>query len=263
MKWAFIIGGSSGFGLATAQLLGNKGYNLFIIHRDRKGNLPTIESNFNEIRKNGNSVVSMNINANDKMNHASIIEKLKETIGNGQGIQLFLHSLADGNVKPIISADHSAQPQKTLSTDDFEHTINAMGISFITWSKLLFENKLFAGSARIIGITSEGTNKVMKGYAAVAASKSVLESACRYLAVELAPFGITTNLIKAGITETPALIAIPGFEKLLERARSKNPSGRLTTTRDVANVIYLLARDEAAWINGAIIRVDGGEQIVA
>jgi NAD(P)-dependent dehydrogenase (short-subunit alcohol dehydrogenase family) len=45
------------------------------------------------------------------------------------------------------------------------------------------------------------------------------------------------------------------------QARLRNPFGRLTTPRDVANVISLLARDEAGWINGEVIRVDGGEHI--
>lgn len=262
MKWAFILGGSSGFGLATAQLLSRKGYDLFILHRDRKANLSSVESSFHEIQTNGNRVVSMNINANDYLNRPKIIEKIRETIGNGTGIHLFLHSIADGNVKPIVSPQNATNPENSLSTEDFEHTIQAMGISFFTWSKLLFDNHLFAKSARIIGITSEGSHKVLKGYAAVAASKSVLESVCRYLAVELAPFGITTNLINAGITETPALKAIPGYEKILEQAKSKNPFKRLTHTYDVANAIYLLSTDEASWINGEIIRVDGGEQIV-
>jgi enoyl-[acyl-carrier protein] reductase I len=45
------------------------------------------------------------------------------------------------------------------------------------------------------------------------------------------------------------------------QARLRNPFRRLTTPRDVANVIGLLATDEAAWINGEVIRVDGGEHI--
>ena len=44
-------------------------------------------------------------------------------------------------------------------------------------------------------------------------------------------------------------------------ARMRNPLGRLTTPEDVANVIYLLCLDEARWINGALIRVDGGEHV--
>ncbi len=83
----------------------------------------------------------------------------------------------------------------------------------------------------------------------------------RAAAVEYAPFGIRCNVIQAGITETPALAAIPGSDHMKAQARIRNPFHRLTTPRDVANVIALLATDEAAWINGEVIRVDGGEHI--
>jgi NAD(P)-dependent dehydrogenase (short-subunit alcohol dehydrogenase family) len=63
------------------------------------------------------------------------------------------------------------------------------------------------------------------------------------------------------VTETPALAAIPGSDHIKAHARMRNPFGRLTTPIDVANVIYLLSLDEAAWVNGAVIRVDGGERI--
>jgi enoyl-[acyl-carrier protein] reductase III len=261
VDWVLILGGSSGFGLATARTFAAKGYNLFVIHRDRKGNLPTIEKAFDQIRENKARLVSLNINANDLENQPVIIEKLKEVLGPDGRIRVFLHSIADGNVKPIINTTQAQTEGKTLSQEDFNHTINAMGISFQVWSKILFESGLFAKSARIIGLTSEGSQKVLPGYAAVGASKSVLEALCRYLAVELAPHGITTNLINAGITETPALKAIPGFEKLIEHAKLKNPFNRITQVEDVARVIYLLSTDEAAWINGEIIRVDGGEHL--
>ena len=68
----------------------------------------------------------------------------------------------------------------------------------------------------------------------------------------------TTTTITA---EPPALAAIPGSDHMKANARVRNPFGRLTTPQDVANVIGLLASDEAAWINGEVIRVDGGEHI--
>ena len=77
----------------------------------------------------------------------------------------------------------------------------------------------------------------------------------------MAPHGIRCNVIQAGVTETPALAAIPGSNHLKAQALSRNPFGRLTRPRDVAAVIALLTRDEAGWINGEVIRVDGGEHI--
>jgi len=88
-----------------------------------------------------------------------------------------------------------------------------------------------------------------------------LESISRAMALELAAYGIRSNVVQAGITDTPALRAIPGHEHLKAQARLRNPFRRLTTPRDVADVIYLLSTDEAAWVNGEVVRVDGGEHI--
>ncbi len=110
-------------------------------------------------------------------------------------------------------------------------------------------------------MTSEGNQVAWRGYAAVGAAKVALESLARSIAVEYAPYGIRCNVVQAGITETPALAAIPGNGHMKAQARLRNPFRRLTTPHDVANAIYLLSLDEAAWINGAVIRVDGGEHI--
>ena len=126
---------------------------------------------------------------------------------------------------------------------------------------LAVQRGLFASDARVIGLTSEGNTVAWKGYAAVAAAKVALESVARGMAVEMAPYGVRVNVVQAGITDTPALQAIPGNDHLKAQARSRNPFHRLTLPQDVANVIYLLSTDEAAWINGEIVRVDGGEHV--
>ena len=73
----------------------------------------------------------------------------------------------------------------------------------------LFARGLFGADARVFGLTSEGNNIAWKGYAAVAAAKVALEALARSIAVEFAPVGLRCNVIQAGITETPALAAIP------------------------------------------------------
>ena len=120
---------------------------------------------------------------------------------------------------------------------------------------------LFGDDARVFGLTSEGNQLAWKGYAAVAAAKVALESVARSIAVEMAHRGIRCNVIQAGVTDTPALRLIPGAEQLKSQARRRNPFRRLTTPQDVANAIFLLSTAEAAWINGEVIRVDGGEHV--
>jgi NAD(P)-dependent dehydrogenase (short-subunit alcohol dehydrogenase family) len=148
-----------------------------------------------------------------------------------------------------------------LDAEDFARTIYSMGTSLLDWTQDLHARGLFASDARVFGLTSEGNTVAWKGYAAVSAAKVALEAVARSVAVEFAPHGLRCNVIQAGVTETPALAAIPGSAVLKAQARLRNPFGRLTTPRDVANVIYLLSLDDAAWINGEVIRVDGGEHI--
>jgi NAD(P)-dependent dehydrogenase (short-subunit alcohol dehydrogenase family) len=148
-----------------------------------------------------------------------------------------------------------------LGEEDMAMTIHSMGTSLLGWTQTLQERGLFAPDARVLGLTSEGNSVAWKGYAAVAAAKVALESVSRSIAVEMAQFGIRSNIVQAGVTDTPALRLIPGSGHLKAQARTRNPFGRLTTPEDVANAIYLLSLPEAAWINGDVVRVDGGEHI--
>ena len=302
-RWGLILGGSSGFGLATAQKLAQHGMSLCIVHRDRRAALARIEPEFEKIRAAGARLVTFNTDALDPERRAVVLGELEEALGTSGRVRLLLHSIAFGNLKLLTAEaprsagpgdalagrlglepsrlataadealgegdDHAyalasppAYPDKHfLDEDDFARTIHSMGTSLLGWVQDLHARGLFASDARVLGLTSEGNEVAWKGYAAVAAAKVALESLARSIAVEYAPFGVRCNVVQAGITETPALAAIPGSTHLKAQARLRNPFGRLTTPTDVANAIYLLCRDEAAWINGAIVRVDGGEHI--
>ena len=110
-------------------------------------------------------------------------------------------------------------------------------------------------------MTSAASTRVWPGYGAVSAAKAALEAHVRQLAVELGPMGVTVNAIRAGVTDTPAFRKFPGSALMAEHVRSRNPSGRMTETSDVAKVIAMLAGDDAQWITGTIIGVDGGEDV--
>lgn len=150
-----------------------------------------------------------------------------------------------------------------IEDEDMARTIYSMGTSLLSWVQALHGRGLFAEDARVFGLTSEGNDIAWRGYAAVSAAKTALESVSRSIAVEFAPYGICSNIIQAGVTDTPALRAIPGSASMKAVARSRNPFGRLTTPEDIANVIFLLSMDEASWINGSLIRADGGEHVAS
>jgi NAD(P)-dependent dehydrogenase (short-subunit alcohol dehydrogenase family) len=301
--WAVILGGSSGFGLATAQKLAEHGMNCFLVHRDRRGAMARIEPEFEQIRRHGVSLVTMNVDALDPAAREQCLDRLAEALGTDGRVRVLLHSIAFGNLKLLVAERAPARPairalaealrvdpseiaaaanrlfgegidalaplaeppaypsSAFLDDEDFARTIDSMGTSLVTWAKALLGRGLFADDARAFGLTSEGNTVAWKGYAAVAAAKAALESVSRAMAVEFAPYGVRSNVIQAGVTDTPALRAIPGHDHLGAQARLRNPFRRLTTPRDVANVIYLLSTDDAAWINGTLIRVDGGEHV--
>jgi len=140
-------------------------------------------------------------------------------------------------------------------------TIDAMAISLYDWTKALFDQQLFADDARLVSFTSEGNSKAWPNYAAVSAAKVTLEAITRNIALEFAPYGIRANCIQAGVTDTSSLRAIPGSQDIINHTLKRNPFKRLTLPENVADVVYLLSKEEAAWINGCIIPVDGGEHI--
>lgn len=255
--WALILGGSSGLGLASAQKLAMHGMNICIVHRDRKSAMPHIEKAFGKIKAQNVQFLRFNLDALNEKKRAQLISELIEKLGRNGKIRTLIHSIAKGNLKPMFSNENPS-----LKNDDFHITINAMAVSLYDWAKTLLENKLFADDARIISFTSEGNSKAWINYAAVSAAKAALEAITRNLALEFAPFGIRANCIQAGVTDTDSLRMIPGSEALKSFSKKRNPFQRLTTPQDVANVVYLLCRDEAAWINGSVIPVNGGEHIV-
>lgn len=254
--WAIILGGSSGFGLATAKKLSRHGMNLCLVHRDRKGSMEKIEGQFEEIRAKAPQFLSFNLDALSPEGRAHVLDNIAEKIGDGK-VRLLLHSIAFGNLKPIAPVGENPY----IEEEDMAQTIHGMGTSLLTWTQQLFQRGLFASDARVLGLTSEGNRIAWKGYAAVSAAKVTLEAIVRSIAVEFGTYGIRANTIQAGVTDTPALNLIPGSDKMKLSALSRNPMGRLTRPEDVANFIALLCLDEASWVNGALLCVDGGEHI--
>lgn len=304
--WGIILGGSSGFGLATAQKLAAHGMNLCIVHRDRKGAMSRITPHFEALKQTGVEVRTYNVNALSAEDMTYVLDDLKSHMPADASVRMALHSIAFGNLKllapesPRVKAQHQSlmttlsdslgleqnilqekvdalfaegkQALAALATppeysdilledEDFTMTVHSMGTSLASWTKAIFERKLFANDARVLSLSSEGNDISWKGYAAVSAAKVALEAVNRAIAVEYAPYGIRANVIQAGVTDTPALRLIPGNNHLKASAKMRNPHQRLTTTQDVANFIYLMCQDEAAWANGNVIRVDGGEHI--
>lgn len=256
-EWAIVLGGSSGLGLATVEKLAKHGLNICVIYRALRSDVNQIENQFKAISdKNNIELIQFNIDVIKKESRSIVLSDLKSKLGEIGKVKALIHSIAKGNLKPMIS-DNGPE----LKNDDFHLTIENMALSLYDWSKDIFELGIFSNDARIISFTSEGNKKAWRNYGAVSVAKAALESIMRNMALEFASFGIKSNCIEAGITDTAAFKTIPGSDELRKHALLRNPFKRLTTPKDVANVVYLLLKEEAAWINGAIIPVNGGEHL--
>jgi enoyl-[acyl-carrier protein] reductase III len=252
--WAIILGGSSGFGLAAAEKLASHGMNIAVLYREIAATEKPLKEKLAAIASDNQIIIApFNLNALDTEGRKSFIQQFSSLTGQKHCVRLLLHSIARGNLKPLISEENA------LSVDDIQVTTYAMSNSLLDWTRDLLAAQFFHADSRIIGLTSEGSNRHIDNYAAVSIAKASLQSLVTYMAVELSKYGLRTNLIQAGVTETPSLKRIPGSMELIEFSKRRNPMGRITRPEDVANVIYLLCTDESAWINGSLIHVDGGE----
>ncbi|GAB5465466.1 MAG: enoyl-[acyl-carrier-protein] reductase FabL [Candidatus Kapaibacteriales bacterium] len=257
--YAIILGVSSGFGKATALQLAKEGYNIYGLHLDRGQAKKDAETFRQDIENNGVRAVFFNANAASDDVRAEVIEQIKKDKAELEDFDLrvVIHSLAFGVLKFLVHADKAQAATKK----QIEMTMDVMANSLIYWVQDLFSENLLSNNSRIMAFTSIGATKAMYNYGAVSAAKAALESYVRQLAVELAPYGITSNSIHAGLTDTPAASKIPGFASMIKLAKIQNPMKRVTTEEDVAKTVSKLADPDFNWINGEVIRVDGGDAI--
>lgn len=262
-RWALILGASSGFGEATAIALAEDGYNVAGVHLDRRAGMARVDEIRARIAGMGRTALYFNMNAADDdqrrgMLHA-LRERFDESVAQGRRpyVRVLLHSLAFGTLKPFLATD----PAGAISRRNMEMTLDVMAHSLVYWAQDLVRGAFLEHGSRIFAMTSEGSTRVVASYGAVSAAKSALESHCRQLALELARLGtgITCNAVRAGVTLTPALMQIPEKDDLIDHAMKRNPSGRMTTTNDVARAIVALARDGTEWMTGNVLGIDGGE----
>ncbi len=260
--YALILGASSGFGEAVALELSSEGFNILGVHMDRGAGLTKVEQIKRQITDHKVEALYFNLNAASDKNREQVIQRCQDhfKIKNIDGkIKVVLHSLAFGSLAPYIHND----PKERLSQKQMDMTLNVMAHSLVYWTRDLLLADLLTQGTKIYAMTSSGSLRVTPFYGAISAAKAALESHVRQLALELAPYGITANALRAGVTFTPALRKIPGHETMIDLALSQIPFKRLTQPLDIAKYIASQATSDEAWNTGNIINLDGGECVVA
>jgi 3-oxoacyl-[acyl-carrier protein] reductase len=143
-----------------------------------------------------------------------------------------------------------------MSEEDWAEVVDTSLRGSFNYSKAVTPLLQRQMSGRIINITSISGTRGVSGQANYGAAKAGMIGMTKSLARELGPFGVTVNAVAPGYIETDMLSGLkPEYRsKMIDRT----PLGRFGTTEDVAAVVAFLASDEAAFITGQVLAVDGG-----
>lgn len=149
------------------------------------------------------------------------------------------------------------KPFARIQPEDFinDYRINVTGAIKIIQQVL--PNLKAAGNAAIILFSTVAVQQGFNFHSMVAASKGAIEGLTRALAAELAP-SIRVNCIAPSITKTPLSSSLLNTDAKKEANASRHPLKRIGTPADIANMASFLLSDEASWITGQILSVDGG-----
>lgn len=143
------------------------------------------------------------------------------------------------------------------TVEDWDATFNVNTRGAFLCAKEAANRLIRGGGGRIILISTSVVGALLPGYAAYAASKAAMETMAKILAKELKGTGITVNCVAPGPVATEMFFAGKS-EELVNRIVDACPLGRLGEPKDVSKFVGFLGSDDGEWINGQIIRVNGG-----
>lgn len=247
-KTALVTGSSRGIGRAIALELARQGADV-VVHYLRKKS--AAEEVVAAIEALGCRVVAVKANMAEADQITAMLDEIEARMGR---CDIFVGNAASGTPRDVLDV--------TDKHWDWTMDVNARAV--LRCVQRLAPGMAEVGWGRVINITSPGSRRVLPHYGAIGLSKAVLESLTRYLAVDLAPKGITVNAVSPGLVNTDAVTAFPvDLQATFEYAQSRTPTGRLVTPEDVARIVAFLCSDAAGMIVGQTITVDGGYSLLA
>jgi NAD(P)-dependent dehydrogenase (short-subunit alcohol dehydrogenase family) len=239
-KVALITGGTTGIGLATAKRFAAEGARVVVTGRNRE----TLEAARRELGDRAEVVES---DAGDERQIAQLFEGL--TRSHRRLDVLFLNA-GIAKFAPLAEA----------SVKDFDAmwTLNVRG----PWLALKHALPLLSEGAAVIVNTSVVNQKGLAGAAAYAATKAALRAVVRGAATELAARKIRVNAVSPGPIETPIFgklgLSKSAADEFLKDAATRIPLGRIGSADEIAGAAVFLASEDASFITGSEIAVDGG-----
>ena len=133
-------------------------------------------------------------------------------------------------------------------------TLNA----FVVGSQEAAKRMMKLGKGSIISISSTGNRVYIDYYSGHGTNKAAVETMVKYAATELGEYGIRVNAVSGGPVETDALRAFANYDEVKQKTSELSPLGRMGQPEDLAGACYFLSTDEASWITGNVLIVDGG-----
>lgn len=240
-KVAIITGAGSGIGEATAKRFSLEGAS--VVMNDL--NPTTLARVAGEIRDAGGKVVTVEGDVTKKADAELLVLK---AASEGGRVDILINNAG-------INRDAMAA-KMTEEQWDAVVNVNLKGTFLCCQAALARMKEQQAG--RIVNTSSVGALGNI-GQANYAASKAGVIGLTKSLALEYARYGITVNCIAPGATMTPMLAGVP--DNVKETILSKIPLGRMASPEEIANLHLFLASDEAAFITGQVIFIDGGMSV--
>lgn len=238
-KVAIITGAAGGIGKETAFLFAWEGAKVAVADLDQEAGRLAAE----EINNSGGEAFYVQVNVAESSSVRTMVEKVMGEFGT---VDVLVNNAG-------VTRD-SLLLKMTEENFDLVLDINLKGVFNCT--RAVAPIMIEKGRGRIINTSSIVGVYGNIGQTNYAASKAGVIGMTRSWAKELGPRGINVNAVAPGFIETEMTQKVP--EKVLQAVKQKTPLGRLGQPRDVANAYLFLASDEADFINGAVLGVDGG-----
>lgn len=237
---ALVTGGSRGLGRAMAVRLAESGHRLVVNYAH---NADAAEKVVAEIEEKGGEAISVqaDVSAADEVDalFAEVVERL-------------------GPVTVLVNNAGITRDELVLrmSSADFDEVIATNLKSTFLCTKTALRGMLRAKWGRVISIASVAGLVGNAGQANYAASKAGMIGFCKSVAKEVGSRGITVNVVAPGFVATDLTADLT--EEALEKMRERIALGRFGSPEEIANMVAFLASDEAAYMTGQVISVDGG-----
>ena len=239
-KSALVTGGSRGIGKAIALRLAGQGADVAFSYR---GNEAAAKATAGEIEALGRRGLAVQADVTDPEAAEGLVKSVVETFGK---VDILVNN-AGITRDDLIMRMSVAAFREVLET-------NLFGAFYMT--KAVTRPMLKAKSGRIVNITSVSGQAGQTGQANYSAAKAGLIGLTKATARELASRGITCNAVAPGFVLTELTQDLP--QPLQDQITAQTPLGRFGTTEEIANAVAFLVSDEAAFITGQVLAVDGG-----